>query len=124
MKKVIVSLIIVLGFAIGAVNANDPVKAKKDGTQKSNEYEVIIHLVWQGTNTPVPPQSYGGQLYAVNTVTNEFISEERPHAGEHIIYVEDGTYRFDGTDFYFVGICSKVVTIDDDTEITLEVWSE
>jgi hypothetical protein len=39
-------------------------------------------------------------------------------------YLEEGTYVIDGSDYYFCGICSKLITVDDNMQIVMECWCE
>lgn len=119
MKKLILSLFVVIATTF-AVNAADFAKSKTVPAP-GEEWEVVVTgYVEQNTNNPV---TYYGQICAINVATNEVFLPEETQEGT-FFYLEEGTYVIDGSDYYFCGINSKLITVDDNMQIVMECWCE
>ncbi len=119
MKKFILSLLVVFATT-NLVNAGNIAKCNAVSAP-GDEWEVVITgFIEQYSHQPISIQT---QLYARNVATNEIFYPEETREG-FFFYLEEGTYVFDGSDYYWCGICSKLVTVDDNMQFEMEVWCE
>ncbi|NVO10805.1 MAG: hypothetical protein HXX16_12635 [Bacteroidales bacterium] len=119
MKKLILSLFVVFATTF-AVNAANFAKCKAVPAPGSEWEVVVTGFVEQYSHNPV---NYGGQICAINIATNEVFLPEETQEGI-FFYLEEGTYVIDGSDYYFCGICSKLITVDHNMQIVMECWCE
>lgn len=119
MKKLILGLFVVFATTL-VVNANDFAKCNAVSAP-GDEWEVAITgYVEQFTHNSV---IYYGQICAINIATNEVFLPEETQEGS-FFYLEEGTYVIEGSDYYFCGLCSKLINVTSNMQIVLECWCE
>jgi len=119
MKKLILSLFVALATTF-AVNAANFAKCNAS-PNPGDEWEVVVTgFVNMYTHQPM---SFQAQICAINIATNEVFYPEETRDG-FFFYLEEGTYNFVGGTYYFCGVCSKQVTVDDNMQFEMEIWCE
>lgn len=127
MKKLVLSLMLLVCIAFNNTNANTPVINSEVNTVVSESvvYEVKVELKWAHNGDRVDPEDYQECLSATNFVTGETVYAcDRNLTGTFAFELEEGFYTFNGGDYYFVGVISSSRLIEEDTYLMLELWSE
>jgi len=122
MKKVILSLLVVVGFALGSIAAK-----RENNTQqveRCSYHTVTINLVYWDNGEPISGESVQGPMYAFNLETSEYFYSEDYFATQVFEDLPAGTYRFGGMDGYFCGYSSVEKNINGDEEFQVKIWCE
>ncbi len=90
-------------------------------TSEPDMYIMKINYVWYDTGEPCYVYSAGIYATEVNTGV-VYLSSDR--YGNGVIVLEEGTYELHGPTQYWWGAVSRIVEVDCNKTITMEVWSE